>query len=293
MNKKIWILGLGLVFTVACLGSTPSSSGAVGTEVAKQLTSMASLTQNKQKKTKPVEGNVGTPEGQLPSVTPTGTLPPSPTASISPTSSPTLTNTPPSDDPRLSLGTPSYRTDFPDATNWYLDNLPGDPVNFELVDHNYVMIAKNANGYDGWTRTAWKLTNYYLEMTATPDTCSGRDRYGLVVGIPDPAYNPNYLLRFSCDGYYSFGFFNSDLDNKFHFLQDWKKSNFIYPGPNQSNRMGFKAEGTDLKLYANGHFLTELTEPDFGQGLFGLDIGSVNTTNFVVRVSEVAYWILP
>jgi hypothetical protein len=130
-------------------------------------------------------------------------------------------------------------------------------------------------------------------MTATPDTCSGRDRYGLVVGIPDPAYNPNYLLRFSCDGYYSFGFFDSTIDNKFHFLQDWTKSNFINAGSNQTNRVGFKAQGTTLTFYANGHYLKDITEPDFGEGLFGLVIGSVNTTNFTVRVSEVAYWNLP
>jgi hypothetical protein len=291
MTKKIIILGLGLAFTVGCLGATPGSSGAVGTEVARQLTSMAALTKTKLIKTKTVQGTAGPTEGQLPSVTPTNPLPPSPTPTVSPTASPTLTNTPPADDPALTLGAPSYRTDFPNAANWYL--YEDDTVKFDVVDHKFVMTAKNANGYDGWTRTSWKLSNYYLEMTATPGTCSGRDRYGLVVGIPDPAYNPNYLLRFSCDGYFSFGFFNSDMDNKFHFLTDWTKSPFINSGSNQTNRVGFKAEGTHLMLYANGHFLTELTVPAFGEGLFGLVVGSVNTPNYVVRVSEVAYWILP
>ena len=291
MVKKLTILGLALAFTVGCLGATPGSTGAVGTEVAKQLTAMAALTKAKTEKTKPAQANGSTPEGELPSVTPTGTLPASATPTVSPTSTRTLTNTPPADDPRTTLGAPTYRTDFPDATNWYL--YEDDTIKFDVVDHKFVMTAKNANGYDGWTRTAWKLTNYYLEMTATPDTCSGRDRYGLVVGIPVPAYNPNYLLRFTCDGFYSFGFFDSSLDNKFHSLQDWTKSNFISAGTGQTNRMGFKAEGTDLKLYANGHFLTELTVPAFGEGVFGLVVGSVNTPNFTVRVSEVAYWKLP
>jgi hypothetical protein len=291
MNKKVWILGLGLTLTVACLGATPNSTDAVGTAVAKQLTSVAALTKTGPKKGKTPQGNGNPGEGQLPSVTPTGTLPPSATPTISPTATPSLTNTPPADDPRLSLGTPNYRTDFPDATNWYL--YEDSNLKFDVINHQFVMTAKNANSYDGWTRTSWKLTNYYLEMTATPDTCSGRDRYGLVVGIPDPAYNPNYLLRFSCDGYYSFGYFDSTIDNKFHFLQDWTKSNFINAGSNQTNRVGFKAEGNTLTFYANGHYLKDITEPDFGAGLFGLVIGSVNTTNFTVRVSEVAYWNLP
>jgi hypothetical protein len=291
MNKKVMILGLGLAFTVGCLGATPSSSDTVGTEVAKQLTSMAALTQTKLHNPTTAQENGNTPEGQLPSVTSTGTLLPSPTPTVSPTRTPTLTNTPPADDPRLSLGTPDYLTDFPDATNWYL--YEGDNVKFDVVDHKFVMTAKQANSTDWYTLAPPKLTDYYLEMTATPDTCSGRDRYGLVVGVPYPANNPSYLLRFSCDGYYSFGFLNSDLDDHFHFLSEWAKSNYIYSGSNQTNRMGFKAEGTNLKLYANGHYLTGLTVPAFGEGRFGLAVGSVSTVNFVVRVSEVAYWKLP
>jgi hypothetical protein len=291
MIKKILILGAGLALTVACLGSTPSSSGAVGTEVARQLTAMKALTQTHLKQSQPGPGNGSTGEPELPSVTPTGALPPSPTPTVSPTLTPTRSFTPPSDDPRTTLGTPKYRTDFPDGTNWYMYD--DDNVKFEALDHKFVMTAKQANGYDSWTLTAWKLTNYYLEMTATTDTCSGRDRYGLVVGVPYPANNPSYLMRVSCDGYYSFGFFNSDLDNKFHFLTDWTKSPYVFAGSNQTNRVGFKAQGTHLSLYANGHFLADLNEPDFGEGRFGLVVGSISTVNFVVRVSEVAYWILP
>lgn len=291
MIRKISVIGLGLAFTVACLGATPGPSGAVGTEVARQLTSAAALTQTHRHETKPAQGNGNPGEQELPSVTPTGTPPPSPTPTVSPTSTATLTFTPPMEDPVLSLGSPKYQTDFPDGTNWYL--FDDDNVRFEVVDHKLVMTAKNANGYDEWTRTSWKLTNYYLEMTATPDTCSGRDRYGLVVGIPQPAYNPNYLIRFSCDGSYSFGYFNSDLDKQFHFLQEWKKNSYIYAGAGQTNRLGFKAEGHHLTFYANGHYLSDLTEPAFGEGVFGLVVGSVNTPNFVVRVGKVAYWILP
>jgi hypothetical protein len=292
MNKKLVVLGLGLLFTLACLGGTTSaSSNPIGTEVARKLTSMAAITGGGAQKTQPSQGNGNVTEQPLPSVTLTSTLPASPTPTITPTSTATPTFTPPLDDPRLTLGTPKYRTDFPDATNWYL--YEDDSVKFDVVDHKFVMTAKQANGYDGWTRTAWNLTKYYLEMTATPDTCSGRDRYGLVVGVPKPDYKPSYLLRFSCDGYYSFGFFNSDLDNNFHFLKDWTKSTYIFAGAGQTNRVGFKSEGTKLTFYANGHYLSELDEPSFGEGVFGLVVGSVNTVNFVVRVSEVAYWILP
>jgi hypothetical protein len=166
-------------------------------------------------------------------------------------------------------------------------------VSFSVSGNEFIMVAKQSNQYDSWTLTAWKLTNYYMEMKAAADACSGRDRYGLVVGVPYPANNPSYLLRFSCDGYYSFGFFNSDIDNKFHYLKEWTSSPYLFAGSGQINRMGFKAEGSHLSLYANGHFLTDLNEPAFGIGRTGMFVGSVNTDNFTVRVKEFAYWVLP
>jgi hypothetical protein len=290
MTRKWIFLPLCLLFTAACLTTGTPGSDSVGTEVSQKLTSIAALTQSGGTPIGPAQ-NTGSSPDELPTVTPTGSPLPSSTPTQTPTVTQTPSFTPPPDDPRLTLGSPNYRTDFPDATNWYL--YEDDNVRFDVVDHKFVMTAKNANSFDGWTLTAWKLTDYYLEMTATPDTCSGRDRYGLVVGSPGPGENPSFLYKVSCDGYYAFGFFNTDIDNKFHYLKDWTKSNYILTGPGQTNRVGFMAQGTHLSLYVNGHLLTDLNEPSFGEGRFGLFVGSVNTVNFVVRVSEVAYWVLP
>ncbi|MBN1438265.1 MAG: hypothetical protein JW929_02555 [Anaerolineales bacterium] len=290
MTKRLPLTLLCLLFTAACLTTAAPDTNQVGTEVALKLTSIAALTQSGGTPIGPVPDGGGSPD-ELPTVTPTGSPPPSATPTVTPTVTPTPSFTPPADDPALTLGAPDYQTDFPDGTNWYLYEDSG--VRFAVVDHKFVMTAKNANSYDGWTLTAWKLTDFYLEMTAVPDACSGRDRYGLVVGQPGPGENPAFLFKVSCDGYYSFGFFDFDIDDKFHYLKDWTKSAYILAGPNQTNRVGFMAEGAHLSLYVNGHFLTDLNEPTFGEGVFGLFVGSVNTVNFTVRVSKVAYWMLP
>jgi hypothetical protein len=290
MKKQSILLCAGLFFTAACLTTATPQSNAVDTEVARQLTARAALTQSGgQGGVTPANTDAG--PGELPTVTPTDTLPASPTPTASPTVSPTMSFTPPADDPRQLLGSPSFLTTFPDSTNWYLYD--DENVKFSIFDNELIMTAKQANQYDSWTLTAWKLTNYYMEIKAVPDACSGRDRYGLVVGVPFPANNPSYLLRFSCDGYYSFGYFNSTVDNKFHYLKEWTQSGFILAGSGQINRMGFKAEGSHLSFYANGHFLAAVDEPSFGLGRTGLFIGSVNTVSFTVRVREFAYWVLP
>jgi hypothetical protein len=290
MNRKAIFLCGSLLFGSACLTTAVPAGNSVQTEVARQLTVMAAITQSGGTPLAPGT-NSGPLPGELPTVTPTGSPLPSATPTETPSATASPTFTPPPEDPRLTLGNPSYRTDFPDGTNWYLYD---DSDNtFTVIDHKFVMVAKQANAFDGWTLTAWKLTNYYLEMTAAPDACSGRDRYGLVVGVPYPANNPSYLLKVACDGYFSFGYFDNTVDNKFHYLKDWTKSPFVSAGAGQTNRVGFMAEGTHLSLYVNGHLLADLNEPSFGEGRFGLFVGAVNTPNFTVRVSEVAYWILP
>jgi hypothetical protein len=291
-SRKFLLLYLCLFLLASCRTAANSSSREINTEVARQLTSQALITQAGQTlHTGPATDQTGS--GQLPSVTPTGTPPPSPTPTITPTGTNTATFTPPAEDPVPGLGTPTYRTDFADAAYWtvYSDN----SFSYGVVDHKFEMIARNANSYDSWVLTAWKLKNFYLEMTATSDTCSGRDRYGFVVGSPFPAVGNNYLLRQSCNGEYSFGYFgDTSVDNKFHFIREWTKSPFIYAGAGQSNRLGIMVEGgTHISLYANGHFLHDLVEPSFGEGLFGVVIGSVNTPNYTVRISTVAFWKLP
>ncbi|MFN2297378.1 MAG: hypothetical protein ACK2UB_00915 [Anaerolineales bacterium] len=290
MKRQLMILCASLIFAAACLTTATPGSAPIETEVARQLTASAGLTQNGA----PPEGTPQPPNGspgELPTVTSTDTLPASLTPTETPTATPTLSFTPPLEDPKLTLGSPTFWTDFPNATNFYL--YEDSNVRFAIDSHKFVMTAKQANSYDSWTLTAWKLTNFYMEIIATTDSCSGRDRYGLVVGVPPSDSYPAYLLRFSCDGYYSFGYFNLDIDNKFHYLKDWTSSTHILAGSSQTNRMGFKAEGTHLSMYANGHFLADVNEPSFGLSRTGLFIGSANTVNFTVRLSEYAYWTLP
>jgi hypothetical protein len=51
-------------------------------------------------------------------------------------------------------------------------------------------------------------------------------------------------------------------------------------------------KGSTLRVYANGFKLAEFTDSTYGQGQFGLTIGSVNTNDLTVNVDQVAYWDL-
>jgi hypothetical protein len=74
---------------------------------------------------------------------------------------------------------------------------------------------------------------------------------------------------------------------------DWADSPHILKGPDQINRIGVKADGNRLSLYANGNFLAEVRDDSFASGRFGLFIGSAETPGYTAKVDEIAYWENP
>jgi len=151
------------------------------------------------------------------------------------------------------------------------------------------LIPDQENPWDGWMITQSDLTDFYLAVSATPGECSGLDRYGLLARAT-PNADQTYLFGFSCDGQYSLRIWNG---HDFKMLVDWTTSQYIFSGADQTNQLGFKAEGNRLSLFANGDLLTELEDDTFSEGAFGLFVGAVNTAGFTVAFDDIAYWESP
>jgi len=209
-----------------------------------------------------------------------------PELTSTPTSPAPPTPTPASNDPRVRLGEPDWRDTFANANNWPL--FEDEHVHFRLRDGGLQMLAKKPEKWDGWMLSWTTLFNFYLEVTASPQNCSGGDRYGMLARAPSA--EEAYLFGFTCDGRYALRKWDG---KRFTYLIDWTDSSLINKGEGKTNRLGFMASGDQLSLYANGELLTEVNDRSFADGAFGLFISSLNTENFKVMVSEVAYWELP
>lgn len=196
--------------------------------------------------------------------------------------SPTLA----SNDPRARLGEPDWRDTFNNANNWPL--FEDEHVTFRLRNGGLQMLAKKPEKWDGWMLSWTTLFNFYLEVTAAPQNCSGADRYGLLARAPSA--EEAYLFGFTCDGQYSLRKWNGE---RFSYLVDWTDSDLIQSGAGKTNRLGLMADGDQISLYANGEPLTEISDRSYADGAFGVFISSANTENFKVMVNEVAYWELP
>ncbi len=186
----------------------------------------------------------------------------------------------------LNLGTPTVADPMNSAARWYLLNTPD--ARFEMGAGKLLLHALTPGMLDSWALSSYPpLGDGFVEATfITGDTCTGLDRYGLIVRAPDPTQG--VVVEFSCDGRYRI--YTWDGSN-YTALHRWAHGAGIHAGPDKTNRMGVWLEGNTVKLYANRVLLASVSQSQYSApGKFGLVIASEKTADFTVAVDEVDYW---
>jgi hypothetical protein len=306
MNKLKTIIAILLMQVVlaACrlpapVSPTPPDQAAAYTAAAETI--IANLTVVAQTLTPTISGGQieETPQATVPSETslPTATeaqpnATNTTTPSASPTSPPTATPTLPSSDPRAGLGDPTFLDTFSDGGNWPLYD--DGHVSFAVNNDRLVMTAFDPNLWEGFILSWPQVSDFYLEMTASPRKCSGGDRYGLIArgtAVESGSYSA-YNFSVTCDGRYALRLWDNET-SKFVVLVDWTQNEAIKGGSNQTNRIGLMADGERLSMYANGNLLRDFVDDTYLSGRIGVVIGSANTNNLKVDIDEFAYWDMP
>lgn len=229
------------------------------------------------------------PEQATATQQPTATKDEVPTVVV--TSAPAFT--PPADDPRTKLGTPTWTDKMDDDTYW-----PVGPDKYTAIKFdNGQLKLTGLTTTDGWRLAATeKLENVYIEASVNTGTCSGTDRYGFIFRVPVATEaNKGYLFGVSCDGKYSLREWDATLGSKGTMTThvNWTASDAIQSGSNKTNKIGVMTVGDRLILYINGVLITEVKDNTFSSGSFGLFIGARETTDFTISVDEISYWKNP
>ncbi len=290
-NLLIIFALLSLLFSGCNIQATPTFIPPAQDQIATQVAALLTATPQAPIPTEPpvVTATAPVPTATQP-VPPTATATvAAPTETLAPTETPpTSTPTEVAGDPRLSLGDPTFIDDsFKENGNWGSD-WKDEFTQGQFQDHQLVLTSI---GVDGWTITWPKPSDFYMEMTAKTGECAGKDRYGLIIRVPE-TFDRGYLFGFTCDGQYSLRIWNPE-EKKYEYLIDWTASSHIKAGSEQTNRLGIMAEGDRFSLYANGHFLAEASDDTYSKGTFGPFIGHAETPDFTIYISEIAYWELP
>lgn len=224
-------------------------------------------------------------------VLPTATTGPSPT----PTNTPQPTATLLPGDPRSLLGAPLWNDEITDDTYWPTGI---DPQGFtSAVVQNGFFELTGLQTVSGWRMaTTEALGDFYLEMTFNSGDCQADDRYGIIFRVPvrtDPVQG--YLYSVSCDGRFSLSAWNSKAPEgqQLSILLSIAPNSNILAGPNQVNRLGVKAKGITLTLYANGVEIGKMYDSTFPGGSFGVLVASRTSTTYTVKLDKASYWINP
>jgi hypothetical protein len=227
----------------------------------------------------------------LPTTTPTRTstatptilwFPPTPTwtpaATILPSTTPDL---------RSGIGDLIFEDDFSSPEHWITGTSENGTV---AIGFNEISLAvTRPKGYLFSTRNEPFLGNFYAEITASPNICTGMDEYGMLI-----RYNSMvdfYRFSLSCDG-------QTRLDKLVGGVatspQPWLPSSSVPTAAPSSSRIGVWASGSELRFFVNDEFQFSVTDRMLPGGVIGVFARAGGETAVTIRFSDLSvYQILP
>ncbi len=202
-------------------------------------------------------------------------FPPTPTYTPFPT--PVIT---PTVDIQPDQGNLVISEDFSNPDNWTLGR--ANQMSAALGKNELSLAISQPGGYLYTLYRQAVPNNFYLEVTASPSLCRGKDEYGLLLRVsPSLEF---YRFSLSCDG-------EVRLDKYFQQVasspQPWSLSGAVPPGAPSSSRIGVEAQGKTLQFFVNGQFQFSVQDPSLSGGSLGFFARSANDTAVTVSFSEL------
>jgi len=181
---------------------------------------------------------------------------------------------------RPGLGVTLLQDDFSQADHWLLSDAVTGRV--ALGKHELTLAIASEKLYLYSLRDQPVLTDFYLEITASPTLCRGADEYGLLLRV-SPALD-FYRFSLSCDG-------RARLDRVYHNQasspQPWMESGAVPPGAPSISRLGVWAVGKEMRFFANDQYLFTVKDPLLEAGAVGVFARSTGEGALTVSFSDL------
>ena len=210
--------------------------------------------------------------------------------------SPTATLNVPSTDPINSLGNPSGTDSMDAGSKWAWPTGADDYIDVQFKD-GFMLMTNLSKVAAGWRLPLLgQQVDTYIQLTANSGTCSGKDSYGIIFRVPVlKSPDQGYLFQVTCDGYYRLWKWDGKVGDKglAVSLINWKQSDKINKGPDQTNRLGVKVVDKTITIYMNGVELGSVTDAAYSAGFFGAFVRSGGDTNYTAKLDEMKYWENP
>jgi hypothetical protein len=215
-----------------------------------------------------------------PTASPTGTIvwfPPTSTYTPLPPVTPGIT---PTLDLSPGYGSLIFSDDFLKPEFWTLGRSGAGSA--ALGKSELSLVVNQPRGYLYSLRQETALSDFYLEMTASPSICRGTDEYGLLVRLV--SLQDFYRFGLNCRG-------EARLDR---LIGGEASSPFppeingaIPPGAPSTSRLGVWALGKEIRFYANGQYLFTVSDPVLRVGGLGVYSRASGDDTMTVNFSDL------
>ena len=282
LRQKCFAFCLIMILLAGCGTSqeTQPSVDLVATQVAIILTETAM-----HQPQDPTETVAPTPTEQQiePTYTPTETA----TMTLTPTATVTQTQAP--SDPAVLLGAPAWTYEFIGSNSpWDYES---DQAVFETANGSLNISALLSPNWHSWWVSSPKLKDAYVEATIKMGTCSGFDRFGLIIRASSDG-EQFYLMDLTCDG--RWGFFRMAPDVDFVTIKDYQPLEGWSDAWTVAHRIGVWMDGATFQLYIDGEQVGMVSDNTLsGEGYTGFMIAFSDTPGFTVHVDQLQYWDVP
>lgn len=183
-------------------------------------------------------------------------------ATATPTSAPVFTPTiVPT--PQLGLSTSLLEDDFSDQNAW--DRLKVNAGSVAFGKNELTIAIAESKALLAGMRHSPEMSNFYLEITASPSLCRAADSYGLLLRASDPKNGYRWLI--SCDGQTRV----ERLQNGYIvMLQEWVPSLQIRPGSPSEAHLAVWMNGKEMRFYIEGIEQFTVSDPVYTTGYVGV-----------------------
>jgi hypothetical protein len=184
---------------------------------------------------------------------------------------------------RPGIGAVLLRDTFTDGSGWGLKNT--GPGRISLGKEELTIAIQEEKAYLSSLRAEPVLRNFYLEITANPNLCQGKDEYGLLLRAATEANF--YRFALSCDGQARL---DRILGGAASSPQPWMDSGAVPIGAPSISRLGAWINGPELRFFVNDQYLFTVRDPSLPEGRIGVFARSSGGHSLTVNSSDLAIY---
>jgi hypothetical protein len=174
-----------------------------------------------------------------------------------------------------------FEDQFVDPKAWLLAQT--STTSIALGNHALTLALNQPKGYLYTLRNQPTLTDFYLEVTASPSLCRAADEYGLLLRV-SPSLD-FYRFSLSCDGNIRL---DKYINGKASSPVPRTLSGAFPPGAPSSSRLAIWARGKEMRFYINDQHQFTVNDPSLFEGSLGFFVRSAGNNALTVSFSELA-----